>query len=970
MSTPLQLLVVLILLSSFTFTPCHAQQQLIVTPNTTVNLSVHSDEPPHILTWTLTTPDISITVQNISFVPPLHPFLTLGPLPSTSVEPSTPATITVTVNSSIVQPAAYNTSLLVVYGPLYQQLLVNFTLTCLQAIQFTRNLSAPYQLTVGQPFLTTIKLRSQPYSGVNISFAINQQSGDYSGTTSTGVAWRGGGPLLTSNVTWLYFDTSNWNTTQACTIASSSTPLIYGDRWSTLNYSYSTADATLLQPLNATFSSTPLNITIVESNVASVHYANDSFTLYKNAQSSIPLLLSLTCQPRAPVNLTFTPTPWSAITPTTLTFTPSNWNVTVAATMELVADYTIGWENVTMDFPLLASDDDDFAVVSGGRIELTLLDADPSFEWFYPIFGPVGTNLTLTWPANLTFTPQSPGYAMAVVECVFGASQYACNTSASGYCPVAVPATIINTQQVMCTVPECGYDAAEERTCYSPASVSVLINGLPASLSANTTANLYSACQPINSCKVAPTVTFTGNTPVPAECLGAGCDMWPAVFSYLPVPVITSVSPLTSELSTSNPITVVLTVVGAAPFSSSTALCMVDGQPSPSYATFATNTTTVGSQQSVVLTCLTPIRDDLLGSTSSTPLSFQVTLTCQLNDLSLATFVLAGVDSVTVKQSKDVTIFIVCCFLAFGSLFGLVFQHYCCRDCRTINHQLTGEGKQRGERGPQMLIDYLEPRVRLKARLVEEEERLRRMDEREERLRVEERVRKLRGEKRAEEEKKRAETERVRAAMADKEQKRNEAHSVTTRGRSPSAIAVDSTVRKVGGLTRARLMLGMMKAAIPATSETPSAAEGSGSPPPPPPARHARSGSVIASVLGRMRGSTTTNHQQQPQIVISQEQSSTPLLESKEEVKEDMKRRRSLSKQHVPQHRYLAVESEEERKERKSKKGHRSRSASPRASPKSSERTLKPPNRGRRPSNSESRKLSPSPNQRTRGLQR
>ena len=956
----LLLLVLLVLLSTG-----HAQQQLVISPNATLNLSVYSEEQSRTLTWTLSTPDISVTVHNVSFLPPLYPFLALSADLSTPVTAGFPLTFTATVNSSMMQPAAYNVSVVVTYGPLLQQLFANVTLACLQAIRFTQNITAPYQLTVGQPFITTIKLRSRPYSAVNLSVTINQQSGDYSGSTSSGVAWRGGGPLLTSNVTLLYFDTSNWNTTQLYTIASVYTPLIYGDRWSTVNYSYTTADSTLLLPLSQTFSSTLLNVTIVESNVASVRYDNSSFTLYKNAQPSILLVLSLTCQPRSAVNLTFTATAWSSITPSTVHFTPNDWNVSVEVTMELAADYTIGSEDVVMDFPLLTSDDDDFAVASGGHIELLLLDADPSFDSFSPVFGPVGTNVTITWPADLTFTPQTANYPMATVQCVFGASQYACNTSASGFCPVAVAAAVVSTQQVQCTVPACEYDAEQQRACYSPASLSVLINGLPAFLSDSVTDSLSSACSPIGSCNVAPTVRFTGDSPVPAACLGAGCPLWPAVFSYLAAPVITSVSPLTSELSTSNPITVVLTVVGAAPFSSPTALCIIGGQPSVSYATFAANTTTVGSQQSVVLTCLTPIRYDLLGSTSSTPLSLQVTLTGQLNDLSTGGFSLAGVDGVTVKQSKDVTIFLVCCLLAFASICGLVFQHYCCRDCRTINHQLTGEGKQRGERGPQMLIDLLEPRVRLKARLVEEEDRLRREEEREERHRVEERLRKLKADKRADEEKKRVETDRVRAAMADKAHKSSEPQAVGgVRGRSPSTIAVATTVKKVGGLARARLMLGMMKTAI--GNDDSSTAEGSGSPAPPQ-RRHSRQGSVVASVLGRMRGSIV-GREQQPHIVISSEDSSTPLVAGNEEVKEDVKRRRSVSKQ---QHRYLVVESEDERKERKErKKGHRNRSASPSASPGIGERTLKPSHRERRPSTSDSRAASPSPNQRHRGLQR
>ena len=966
MGASLLLLVILTFLSSSTFTPSYAQQVLVISPNSTIDLAVYTDDPPRILTWTLSTPDISITVHNISFLPPLLPFLTLSRDLSTPVAYGFPITFTVAVNSTAMQPAAHNVTLLVTYGPVGQQLLVNVSLACLQAIRFTQNLTAPYLLNVGQPVITTIKLRSRPYSSLNISVAINQQSGDYAGTTSTGVAWRGGGPLLASNVTWVYFDASNWNVTQMYTIASVYTPLIYGDRWSTLNYSYTTADSTLLQPLNQTFSSSPLNITIVESNVASVQYANNTFTLYKNAQPSIPLSLSLTCQPRSVVSLTFTPTAWSSVTPTAVLFTPSNWNVSVDVTMALAADRTIGWEDVVMNFPLLMSDDDDYAAVSGGRIELRLLDADASFEWFEPVFGPVGTNLTVTWPADLTFAPQTATYPMATVECVFGASQYACNTSVTGYCPVTVPATIINTQQAQCAVPACEYDEAEQRACYSPAGLSVLINGLPASLSTGTVANLSSTCSQTGSCNVAPTVTFTGDSPIPAECLAAGCNMWPAAFSYLPVPVITSVSPLTSELSTSNPITVVLTVLGAAPFSSPTALCMVGGELSPSYATFAANTTAFGSQQSVVLTCLTPIRNDLLGSSSSTPLPIQVTLTGQLNDLSTVAFTLAGVDGVTVKQSKDVTIFLVCCLLALGSICGLVFQHYCCRDCRTINHQLTGEGKQRGERGPQMLIDLLEPRVRLKARLVEEEERQRREEQREERYKVEERLRKLKADKRAEEDKKRAETDRVRAAMADKVQKTAEPQVVGgVRGRSASTIAVAATVKQVGGMARARQMLGMLKAAIP--NDTPNAA-GSASPPPPP-TRHTRQGSVsvVASVLGRIRRAsvTTQQPQQQPQIVISRDERSTPLIESKEEakeVKEEMRRKRSVSKQHQ----YLAVEGEAEQKERKSKKGHRSRSASPSGS----ERSLRPSQDQRRPSTSTSRNVNSSPNQRSRGPQR
>ena len=945
------LTLLLILLSLSTITPCHAQTNLLVSPNTTTNLTTYTDQPPLTTTWTLSTPDIGITVHNISMVPPLYPFLSLRFSLSIPVQvvQSLPIAITVAVNSSLMQPAAYNLSVNVTYGPLYQTLVLNYTLVCLQGVQFVTNFSAPYRLSVGQPFVTAIKLRSRPYSSLNLSVGINQQSGDYSGTTSSGVAWRGGGPLLASNVSWLYFDATNWNVTRVFTIGSVYTPLIYGDRWSLLNYSWVTNDSTLLPSLNATFSNSPINVTIVETNIASVQYTHNTYTLYKNAQPSFPLTLSLTAQPRALVYLTFTPTPWTTIIPASLTFTPLNWNTTVTVTALLAADYTIGWEDVVMRFPMLVSEDEDYAAVSGGVVELVLLDGDASFESFYPYFGPPGTNLTLTWPSNLTFTPHTPDYPVATVECVFGAGQYACNASATGWCPTAVPAVVVGERQVVCTAPACQYDAAEGRACYSPAGLSVSINGLPASLSANTTANLTSSCD-IGSCKVAPTVVFTGHSPIPAQCLAAGCSMWPAAFSYLPAPVITSISPLTSELSTSNPITVILTVLGAAPFSSPTALCIIGGVPSPAYATFATNTSTVGSQQSATLTCLTPLRYDLLGSTASTPLPFRVTLTGQAVDLSAAgVFVLAGVDGVSVKQGSDVTAFLVCCLLAVGSVCALVFQHYCCRDCRTINHQLTGEGKSRGERGPQMLIDLLEPRVRLKARLVEEEERRRREEEREERQKIEERLRKLKADKRAEEEKERVEKERVKAAIAEKGHKRLESLAVVgAQARSPA-----------GALTRARLMLGVMKAT---TSDSSHGAEGSGSPLPPLAGRHARSGSVVASVLGRMRGNSNNQQQQQPQIVISRDESSAPLLESKEEAKENGKR----------QHRHLAVDSAAEHKERKSKKGHHnhSRNASPAASPSQSERTLKPKHRDRGPSHSGSRSPSPSPGPKGRSLQR
>ena len=960
MSGPLLLIaLLLILLSPFTHTPCHAQSgSLLVSPNTTINLSTYTDSPSLSQTWTLSTPDIGITVHNISLVPPLYPFLSLRMSLSIPVQvvQSLPISFTVLVNSSLMQPAAYNLSVNVTYGSQRQTMIINYTLVCLQAVIFTTNLTTPYQLTVGQPFITTIKLRSRPYSILNLTVAVNGQSGDYNGSTDSGVEWVGGGPLLTSNVSWVYFDTSNWNVTRTFVIASVYTPLIYGDRWSIVNYTYVTNDSTLITPLNTVLINSPYNITILESNIASVQYTNTTFTLYKNAQPTFQLTLQLTAQPRHLVYLALTSTAWTVPVPAAIVFTPLNWNVSVVVNVVLESDYTIGMETVIMQFPVLVSDDPYYAVVSGGTIQLILLDADPSFISFYPYFGPAGTNLTLTWPSNLTFIPHTPTYPIATVQCVFGASQYACNTTASGYCPVVVAAAIVSERVVECTVPVCQYDAAEGRACYSPAGLSVLINGLPALLSANTTDNFTSTCS-IGSCRVAPTVVFTGHNPVSERCLAAGCSMWPAAFSYLPPPVITSISPLTSELSTSNTITVILTVLGAAPFSSQSALCIIGGRTSPAFATFAANTTTVGSQQSAVLTCLTPVRYDLLGSSSSIALPFQVTLNGQLVDVSDAgVFVLAGVDGVTVQQSTDVTIFLVCCLLALGSICGLVFQHHCCRDCRTINHQLTGEGKSRGERGPQMLIDLLEPRVRLKARLVEEEEKRRREEEREERQKIEERVRKLKADKRAEEEKERVEKERVKAAMVEKGHKRRESVAVAgAQVRSPT-----------GALTRARLMLGVMKSAA-SSDNSHGTAESSGSPPPPT-GRHARSGSVVASVLGRMRGGTTGSNssQQQPQIVISRNESSTPLLESKEETKDHTKHKQSVSKQHH----HLAVD--DERKERKSKKSDHSRNASPAASPSRSGRSLKPKHRHRGPSHSDSRSPSPgpSPGPKGRGLQR
>ena len=783
-------------------------QDLQVQPpaNTTVNLTVYTEAGQSSVVWTLSNPStLSMTLTNLSLIPPVHPSLSLKnlTLPLPIVQGGSPA-VTLLINVSSLFPSSFNASILLSYTINLQPhtLTLASALTCGQAFT-TTTLPFPPTLTLtpGTSLTSTLKLRSQPLSPLNLSLTPNLLHSDIPGSTPSHTPYPGGGPLLTVSPAFLLFNSATWNLTQTLTLTAIPTSLIYGSRWSYSAFSYQTDDATLLPLLPPLL--TAVNVTIVESNTAGVSFSNTSLTVTKMS-APLGLTLSLSCQPRAPVTVTLPSNAWLTLTPSTLTFTPLTWNTSTPLTLTLTPDYTLGTEHITLSFPPLSSIDADFASTSPPPLNITLLDPDPSFSSFYPPFGSDGTNLTLTWPSPLTFTPLDLTYPSATVACVFGYGQYACNTSASGWCEVETAAVVVGEREVECEVPACVYDEVQGRPCYSPAMVSARINGVDAFLSSAATANLTATCSPPPSrCLVGPSEVNPGLSPIPAQCLSAGCPYFPSTFSYLPAPVITSLSPTTVELSESVPLTVVLTVLGAGAFSSDTALCVVGGVASPAYGTFASNLTTATYPYSAVLTCLSPIRDDLLGSTSAVPLLFSLTLTGQATDQSTAVLFLSGVDSVARKASSDLTLFMVCCLLAFGSVVGLAFQHYCCRDCRAVNHRLTGEGKRRGERGPQMLIDLLEPRVRLKLRLVHEEERRRKEEEDEERQRIEEVLGKLKADKRAEEERQRREKEAVQRAVLEKERVKAEQERV---GRA----ALGSP--KPAPMARARFLLRMMRA--------------------------------------------------------------------------------------------------------------------------------------------------------------
>ena len=775
---------VVVIVAALSGLACVRCQDLQVSPpsNTTVSLSVYTEMPQTVQSWSLVNPStLFMTVTGVALLPPLYAAIALQ-APALPFAP--PARVFVLINSSQLQPSTLNASVLLTYtvnGQQRQQTL-NASIACLQALRVNHSFGTNASLSTGQAVTTAIKLRSQPYSALNLSLAYNVEYGDFLGSTPSGTPWRGGGPLLSASPAWLLFTPLNWNQTQTFTVASVATSLIWGNRWSVLSFGFATSDPTLL-PLAAAFPDS--NITILESNVAAVVFSQSAFALLKNA-SDVLITVQLQCQPRALVEVTLTQNAWVGLAPSSLVFAPDSWNVPLTVRLHLFTDHTIGVEHISLAFPALQSTDAEFASVAPAPLSLTLSDPDPSFAAFGPQFGPAGTNLTLTWPAPLTFVPLDASTPVAVVQCLFGSGQFACNSSGTGFCPVSTPAVIVGERQVQCQVPPCTYDAVESRACYNPAAVSVLINSLEAKLSANSSATIARSCQGSSSaCMVGPSVVYSGTAPIASQCLSASCAVFPSTFSYVPLPVITTVSPSSVELAASTSVTVVLTVIGAGAFSSPTALCVFGGVPSPAFAVFDANLSTSTYPYSASLRCLSPVRTDLLGSSSPTPLSFAVTLTGQASDLSTTAVTLSGVDSVATKASSDLTTFLVCCLVAFACLVALLFQHYCCRDCRAVHHRLTGEGRRRGERGPQKLIDLLEPRVRLKQRLVEEDERRRKEEEREERRRIDERVRSLKANRKA------ASDERERgeqSAAASQQQPQPAAEGAEKNARSAAAV--------------------------------------------------------------------------------------------------------------------------------------------------------------------------------------
>ena len=72
----------------------------------TLNLTVYTEDPPLVQVYTLSNTGVYLQVYNISLLPPLHPAVSiaLSRQPLFLLEESGTATITLTVNSSLLLP--------------------------------------------------------------------------------------------------------------------------------------------------------------------------------------------------------------------------------------------------------------------------------------------------------------------------------------------------------------------------------------------------------------------------------------------------------------------------------------------------------------------------------------------------------------------------------------------------------------------------------------------------------------------------------------------------------------------------------------------------------------------------------------------------------------------------------------------------------------------------------------------------
>ena len=593
------------------------------------------------------------------------------------------------------------------------------------------NPEAPYNMTEGTDFTQMIKLRSQPAATVTITVTVNQFSSDLPnlGRAPQGQAWRGGGPLLSLDASTalssvaLTFTTANWNVAQSVLVRALSNATMQGPRQSSLAFTFASADtfyaAVTLPTINvliyerdlAQFVISSLNITVSASDptlmtttVQPTTVTTQSFEVRLGAQPLASTTISLPSQGRY------------TISPAFLTFTPSNYATPQTVTLTFATSFVlVGTLALTQTFPAASSADSDFQGLTLRRLQVTFLDVNnvvaslsPPFA-FYIQDSTSPVYVTLSWDAPRTFLPSAAGEtALPEVSCVFG-NTFGCDNGVffgstsncqEPYAQILVAGSVVSPTQISCPVPSCpassprsnavdgGVPSVAVSQCDGSYAVMPLINGQAASASLPfvyllpVTAADHKQPQ-INS--ITPDIVDVNGY----EWITLHGVNFQTMFDY-PNP-------------TSSATAAELTGTGT-----KLVTCRIGGINAPLVDLSGTEFNDAGAVVPVIK-CLSRPRPDLAGSTDKVPVYVEVSLNGQ--EYTNNGQILSLFDYAKQTYNNSWTYFFIAVALV-GLLFAImILQHGLCQNFWRTRKEEEETAKIRVTKGPQMLIDLLEPQV-------------------------------------------------------------------------------------------------------------------------------------------------------------------------------------------------------------------------------------------------------------------
>jgi len=727
-----------------------------------------------------------------------------------------PQQITARIDVALAQAGVYSQDITVkmrrsIVGALEETMVLQLQINVLAALDYrtdpidsvtnVTNALAPDSMTEGTDYALLFKLRSLPSADVVITVTANAAHGDLPGLGPLGQPYRGRGPLVSLDrnssvdVVQMTFTTADWNTLRRVPVYAVDNSLMQGDRWTSISFTFQSADAfydALTLPA--------LNVTISEDDFAELHIEANNGTLIVGpelisttvAPGTTPdefFTMRLGAQPLADVTLTLPSQGRYSLTPATLTWTPAEWSRVRQVRIHYYAsNVLIGEKTTTQNFSTAVSTDADFAGLKLKALQVTYLDAlntlssvSPSFS-YYVQSAAAPVYVTMSYDSPATFVPSAMGEnTLPEVACVFGNAASCTDPNnfygardpscAAPYAQILVAGSVVSPTQFVCPVPGC--PSILRSSASAGGVLTPVVSG--------------AASDPVDECPDSYRVVALVNGYPSSNALPFRFLM-PLEASDRKTPQVLSVSPSKIDVNAYVWITIRGNHFGVLDEYSGAkelASCRIADIVAPAVDVISVRETNAAGEEAPVFRCLSRPRPDLAGKTDTLQVLVEISFNGQ-EWISGVNSVVGLFDYDKKRTTTAQTVFFVIVALV-GLLFGaMILQHLLCINLFRTHKEAAESTKIRVTRGPQMLIDLLEPQVLAQTLLVKD------ADKAEAALRREE----------AQEAVKKRIAEIQREALQKKEDKRRaRAEKKAAREAAKQAEAARQAVLAAGGLT-------------------------------------------------------------------------------------------------------------------------------------------------------------------------